>query len=82
MSDTVCQSCGIPISDELYSRDSNGRINKNYCKHCYENGHFTFNGSMEEMAEICAEYMTQQCHDKDANLKFMRSILPKLDRWK
>ena len=43
----VCQSCGIPLSDEIKGTEKNGRRSSDYCKFCYRNGkyidrHLTF----------------------------------------
>lgn len=39
-----CQSCAMPMTEELY-----GSKNEDYCIYCYENGEFTADISMEEI---------------------------------
>ena len=35
---TICQVCGSPLTDDIYSRESNGSVNDKYCKWCYIDG--------------------------------------------
>ena len=55
MNQRFCQSCGMPMgeTEELYGTNADGSKNEEYCKYCFENGAFTFPGTMEEMIEIC-----------------------------
>ena len=37
----VCQCCGMPLEDEIISREKDGSLNEDYCKWCYTDGEFT-----------------------------------------
>ncbi len=56
-----CQCCGMPMgdTDELYGTNADGSKNEDYCKYCFENGAFTFHGTMEEMIEVCVPHMVE-----------------------
>ena len=56
-----CQCCGMPMgdTDELYGTNADGSKNEEYCKYCFENGAFTFHGTMEEMIEVCVPHMVE-----------------------
>ena len=38
----VCQCCGMPLEEELISREKDGSPNENYCKWCYADGAFAY----------------------------------------
>lgn len=50
----ICQSCGMPMQAEQYGTEKDGSDNNEYCCYCYEDGGFTRQCSMEEMADFCA----------------------------
>ena len=37
-----CQSCGMPVTEELLGTEANGEKNSDYCTYCYQKGAFTF----------------------------------------
>ena len=78
----ICQSCGMPLTDEFLARDADGGFNENYCKWCWEDGHFTQDFTMEEMIEHCVPLMPLGQTDPDACRAYLRGILPGLGRWK
>jgi hypothetical protein len=85
MEEKYCQSCGMPMgeTDENYGTEADGTKSKDYCKYCYENGEFTFNGSMEEMIEICVPHMASANPDmtEDKARNIMKEWFPTLKRW-
>ena len=78
----VCQSCGMPLSDELMAREADGTICEKYCKWCWSDGTFTQACSMEEMIEHCIPMMPLGNTDPEACRAYMHSLLPTLERWK
>lgn len=86
MNQKFCQCCGMPMgdTDELYGTNSDGSKNEEYCKYCFENGKFTFNGTMEEMIEICVPKMAAANPDmsEEEARKSMLEWFPVLKRWK
>ncbi len=86
MEQKFCQSCGMPMGtgEDLYGTEANGSKSEDYCSYCYENGQFTFNGSMEEMIEICVPPMVENNHSMNAEQArgMMNQFFPLLKRWK
>ena len=37
----VCQCCGMPLQDEITSKEKDGMLNEEYCKWCYSDGEYT-----------------------------------------
>ncbi|MDF2838972.1 MAG: putative DNA-binding protein [Evtepia sp.] len=81
-----CQSCGMPMgnTDELYGTEALGNKNPDYCTYCYKDGNFTFQGTMDEMIEICVPHMVQSSQEmtEDVAREMMRAFFPTLKRWK
>lgn len=86
MDTRYCQCCAMPMGDqaELYGTNSDGSINKDYCKYCFDKGDFNFKGTMEEMIEICIPHVLDAHKDMDEESarNMMREFFPKLKRWK
>ncbi|MDR1984948.1 MAG: zinc ribbon domain-containing protein [Prevotellaceae bacterium] len=78
----LCQSCGMPLTDDLYGKNADGSLNYENCKYCYENGAYTATDiTMAEMIEICIPHMVDAgMEDADAR-KMMEELLPTLKRW-
>lgn len=86
MEKEYCQCCGMPMgaTDEMYGTEADGSKSKDYCTYCYENGTFTFTGTMEEMIEICIPHMVEAnkgMSEAEAR-KSMQEWFPTLKRWK
>lgn len=85
MEEKYCQSCGMPMgkTDEMYGTEKDNSKSTDYCKYCYENGAFTFRGSMEEMIEICVSPMVENNPGmtQDSAREMMRKFFPMLKRW-
>ena len=71
-------------TDELYGTNADGSKNEEYCKYCFENGAFTFDGTMEEMIEVCVPHMAEANPGMSAEeaRKAMLEWFPTLKRWK
>lgn len=79
----ICQSCGMPLEDDIMGHDADGSINEDFCKWCYEGGAYTAECTMEEMAELCTDIMVkEQGADQEQTRAYMLDLLPKLNRWK
>lgn len=78
----VCQSCGMPLSDDLLAKEPDGAFNEQYCKWCRENGRFLQDCTMEEMIKHCIPLMPLGRTDPEACRTYMRGLLPTLDRWR
>ena len=77
----LCQSCGMPLSDDFLAREADGSFNESYCKWCWEDGHFLQECTMEEMVEHCIPHMPLAQTEPEACRAYMRSLLPTLERW-
>lgn len=73
-----CQSCAMPMTEELY-----GSKNEDYCIYCYENGEFTADISMEEMIDFCVPKTVENTDmDEKTARKMLNEGFPQLKRWK
>ena len=80
-----CQSCGMPVTEELLGTEANGEKNPDYCTYCYQKGAFTFPGAtMEQMIEICVPHMLEANPGMtEAQARaMMEGFLPSLSRWR
>lgn len=61
MKQKYCQSCGMPMSEELYGTELNNKKNQEYCIYCYENGSFKYPSlTMEQMIDVCVPFMKKK----------------------
>ncbi len=82
-----CQSCGMPLSEEVLGTNADGSKSEDYCMYCYKDGAFTALLTMEEMAEYCSTFVEDYnkhtgqsltaCEYKEVLLAFY----PTLKRW-
>lgn len=86
MEQKFCQSCGMPMGDGdgLYGTEAGGGKSADYCRYCYQDGAFTYEGSMEDMIEMCVLHMTAAHPQMTAEKarEMMRGYFPMLKRWK
>lgn len=81
-----CQSCGMPMgeTDEMYGKNADGSKSGDYCMYCLEDGKFTFDGSMDDMINLCVPHMvsSNEGMTEDTARNMMREFFPTLKRWK
>ncbi len=83
-----CQSCGMPLTNEILGTKADGSKNEDYCIYCYKDGAFTDNCTMEEMAEHCSMFVEEYNSNTGKNLnacEYKQELLkyfPMLKRWK
>lgn len=83
-----CQSCGMPLTDEVKGTNADGTLSEDYCMYCYKDGEFTQDMTMEEMIEHCAQFTDEINRQSGQNLtkeeakEQMRRYFPNLKRWK
>ena len=63
-----CQSCGMPLTDEILGTNADGSKNEEYCIYCFKDGAFTGDFTMEEMIEFCSQFVEQYNKDSGQNL--------------
>ena len=51
-----CQSCGMPLTNEMLGTNADGSPNEDYCIYCYKDGKFTHDMTMEQMIDHCAQF--------------------------
>ncbi len=48
-----CQCCAMLLSEENLGTEKDGSSSMDYCRYCYADGRFLFDGTMDEMIEYC-----------------------------
>ena len=77
-----CQSCGMPLTNPGdFATEAKGSINQEYCRHCYDNGKFLYDQTMEEMIESCIPFCREFYESDQAARADMQNLFPKLKRW-
>jgi hypothetical protein len=77
-----CQSCGMPLTEDLYSTNEDGTLNSEYCKYCFADGQFYApDMTMEEMVEQCIPYVVELGMTEEAARQVVEETLPQLKRW-
>lgn len=87
MEQKFCQSCGMPLSDEILGTNADGSKNEEYCKWCYGNGAFLQDCSMEEMIDFCTKFVDQvnavagTSYSAEEYKQLLQEQFPTLKRW-
>lgn len=85
MEEKYCQNCAMPMGNDgsLCGTEKDGTLNKDYCKYCYQNGTFTFHGTMQEMIDFCVKPMLEADPTMtEATARAMlNQAMPALKRW-
>ena len=82
-----CQSCGMPLTDEVLGTNADGSKNEDNCMYCYKDGAFTGDFTMEEMADFCAQFVdefnknTGQSLTREEYKQQLLKYFPNLKRW-
>ena len=98
MEQNFCQSCGMPLTDDVLGTNADGTKNEDYCMYCYKDGKFLQDCTMEEMIEHCAQFFAEQSGKaervnavneglekpitKEEYIGMMKSYFPQLKRWR
>ena len=82
----ICQSCGMPLTDELLGTNADGRKNEDYCIYCYKDGAFTSDCTLDEMIDQCAQFLDEVNKNmpkpmtREEYIRMMQTFFPKLKR--
>lgn len=82
-----CQSCGMPLTDEILGTNADGSKSEEYCMYCYKDGAFTGDFTMEQMAEYCSMFVEEYNKNTGKNLtaceykEVLLQFFPTLKRW-
>ena len=52
MEQKFCQSCEMPLTDEIRGTNADGSKNEDYCIYCYKDGKFLQDCTMDEEMTI------------------------------
>lgn len=87
MEQRFCQSCGMPLTDDILGTNADGSKNEEYCIYCYKDGAFTGDYTMEEMADFCAQFVddynkhTGKSLSREEYKNELLKFFPMLKRW-
>ena len=81
---SVCQSCGMPLTENNRGTNNDLTSNEEYCRYCYEEGEFmipnlTLDMQIDRLAHMALENM--KIPEEEAR-HMAQEILPGLKRWK
>ena len=88
MKQKFCQSCGMPLTEEVLGTNADGSKNEDYCMYCYKDGKFLQDCTMEEMIEHCAQFVNavneglEKPITKEEYIGMMKTYFPQLKRWR
>lgn len=82
MKDKICQSCAMPMNEDVLGTNEDGTLNEDYCIYCYKDGKFIDNITMEEYIEICSKYGEQAGMTNEEMKEYCTKVFPTLKRWK
>ena len=88
MEQRFCQSCGMPLTEEILGTNADGSKNEDYCMYCYRDGKFLQDCTMEEMIEHCAQFVgavnegLEKPITKEEYIGMMKTYFPQLKRWR
>ncbi len=77
----ICQCCGMPLEDEIISREKDGSMNEDYCQWCYADGNYTYS-DMDNLIDVCVGHMVNDQFTEEQARAYMKKMLPQLDYWK
>ena len=83
-----CQSCGMPLTEDVLGTNADGSKNEDYCKYCYKDGQFLQDFTMDEMIEHCAQFIgavnenLEKPITKEEYIGQMKTYFPQLKRWR
>lgn len=85
----ICQSCAMSLREaEDLGTEPDGSVSGEFCSHCYQNGGFTNNRTMEEMIEENLRYLDEfnaengSHYSEDEARAILGMHLATLKRWK
>ncbi len=77
----ICQCCGMPMEDDVISKETDGVFNEEYCKWCYADGEYMYH-DMDDLIDVCVKHMTNKEHAEEEVRAYLQETLPKLEYWK
>lgn len=82
MTTTFCQSCSMPLHEEVLGTEQHNSKSQEYCSYCYDKGAFTApDCTMEQMIEICIPHMVGDEMSEQQARTMLTGLFPQLKRW-
>ena len=79
----LCQCCGMPLTeDEMFSREPDGSINKDYCKWCYADGKFVYSSKESLIDFLIANMPNPENQSDEERRQTYDYYLSQLKHWK
>ena len=88
MENKFCQSCGMPLTQEVLGTNADGSMNEDYCLYCYKEGRFLQECTMDEMIEHCSQFVDEinkhlpSPMTREEYIGQMKTYFPRLKRWR
>ena len=82
MKQKFCQSCGMPLTEDVLGTNADGSKNEDYCMYCYKDGQFLQDCTMEEMIEHWVNKNMPKPMTKEEYKQMMQGFFPMLKRWR
>lgn len=76
----ICQCCGMPLEDNIISKEPDGTFNEDYCKWCYADGQFVYH-SMDDLLDYLEQHMSNEQWSAQEVRAYFKEQLAKLDYW-
>jgi transcriptional regulator with XRE-family HTH domain len=75
---TICQVCGSPLDDDIFSREADGTVNDKYCKWCYADGVHQYE-SIDSVIEAVLPHMNWGTPEQMR--EYLQKQLVTLEHW-
>lgn len=76
----ICQCCGMPLTDDILSREPDGSFNEDYCQWCYADGQYAY-PSLESLIDFLSQHMASADRTPDQIRAYLQEALPHLKHW-
>ena len=78
-----CQSCYMPMDEaEKFGTETDGSKSEDYCVHCYGNGEFKWEATLEQAVESNIPWWKDEDESDDVARERIMAVFPTLKRWK
>ncbi len=76
-----CQCCGMPLEDDVISREPDGAFNEDYCKWCYTDGRFAY-ATMQQLIDFLVSHFSSDTFPPEHARAYYSEHLAQLKHWK
>lgn len=78
----ICQSCAMPLTNDILGTNANGTLSDYYCKYCFENGEFIEDLTLEQAILSIGNIAEEAGVTREEAIGYASRHLPDLMRWK